>query len=862
MEAAPTSQRAGLFLRIGEFAARRKGFVFLATTLLVFLAVLLSMRLHLDTDILALVPRGNPKVDAFKSSLNDFGGIDYLLVLMEAPEGRSAEDYEEFADAFANRLEAVPEVQAVEYRVGGNDALLELFRRHALLFLPPAEIPALERRLSEKGIRESLIEDRRILESPSSQFLKELVRRDPLGIGRLLLGRLVAGKSTLKINPVDGYYMSEDGTALLILVKPSRPAQNLGYTANLMARVRAAEAEARAAAGRDSQDLSKLSVSYGGAYVATLEDSNLIKSDMKLTGILSFAGVIGLYLIGYRRLGAIFYSSLPLMVGQAFTFALAGVVLGRLNSASSGFVAMLMGLGTDFTIVMYARYVEERQGGQDLEEAIRRMMGEATLGVFTGAITSAGTFYAMCTTEFLGLKELGFLLGSGILLCLVAIVVLLPAMIQWNEGRSRRRTAPARLHVQSFGFEHMIPVAVKYRKLTLLGAAAVVAWLAFEGWNVGFSDNVRDLRSPNNTGALVSERVARAFGGNLNIMMVIISAPEVEGALAKVRAVQDRVAPFIADGTVSGTDSLLHYLPPAADQEVVLAALRRGREDAGTPFSFPRIEAALRARAEKEGFRADAFDDYLKELRQMMEVDRPVGVEQLKGRELGSLLGRYIRERDGGYRAAVYLYLDQARWRRETPPGLAEALSGGDPDVVVTGVNVVSSELRTIFQRDSKRAVALGILLVTILLILDLQSLRLAMLADAQVLGGIVMMLGCMSLFGIEMNFVNAFTATMILGSGVDYGIHIIHRMRASGGLLDNGLMETGKAVGMAALTNVAGFGSLCFSSFPGMRSVGIVAVLGTLTCLLTALMFLPAAMAAREPVLAGSAAGAARRAG
>ncbi|MBI3450255.1 MAG: MMPL family transporter [Acidobacteria bacterium] len=846
---ASTSQRAGLFLRIGEFAARRKGFVFLVTTLLVFLAVVISTRLHLDTDILTLVPRGNAKVDAFKASLDDFGGIDYLPVLLEAPPGRSMEDYEEFADALADRLADIPGVQSVEYRAGGNDALLALFRKHALLFVPPAEIPALTKKLSERGIRDSLAEDLRILQSPSSQFLKELVKRDPLGLGRMVLGRLLAGRSVLKVSAVDGYYMSEDGQALLILVKPARPAQNLGYTAQLVAKIHQAEAEARAASAKDEQNLDGLAVSYGGAYVATLEDSNLIRTDMQMTGVLSFVGVLGLYVIGYRRMGALFYSSVPLMVGQAFTFALAALVLGRLNSASSGFIAMLMGLGTDFTIVMYARYVEERQSGQDLEEAIRRMMGEATLGVFTGAITSAGTFYAMCTTEFLGLRELGFLLGSGILLCLAAIVFLLPAMIQWNEGRAGQKITPERLHVQSFGFERMIPFAIRHRKVTLLASTLIVAGLAVAGWNVGFSDNLRDLRSKNNTGSLVSEKVAKKFGGNLNVMMAIIEAPDLEGALEKMRGVQERLAPFVTDGTVSGSDSLLNYLPPASAQEAILAALAKGRERADGPLSFPRVEAALRAEAEAKGFRAEAFDDYLVELKQMMDVDRPVGVDALKGKELGSLLGRYIKEKPSGYRAAVYLYLDSAKWRREVPPGISEALSGGDPAITITGVNVVSSELRRIFLRDSKRAVAIGILLVTVLLILDLQSFKLAMLANAQVLGGIVMMLGCMSLLGIEMNFVNAFTATMILGSGVDYGIHIIHRMRASGGKLDGGLMETGKAVGMAALTNVAGFGSLCFSSFPGMRSVGVVAVLGTVNCLLTALLFLPAALAAPEAV-------------
>lgn len=858
MRPAAPLKRSGIFLRVGEYAARRKGFVFAVTALLVVLASVLGSRLRLDTDILELVPRGNAKVDAFKTSLKEFGGIDYLLILLTAPPGHTADEYQEFTDAFAEKLAAVPGVQAVDYRVGGNEALLQMFQKHALLFLSPDQIPDLRRRLSDEGIRAALDEDRKILESPSSAFLKDLVRRDPLGIGRLLFGRLLSGKGALKLNPVDGYYLSEDGASQLILVKPSSPAQDLGFTADLIARVKRTEAEARSRAEEEGIDPSGLTVEYGGTYVITLVDSNLIKGDLRMTGILSFAGVMGLYLIGYRRFGAIMYSSIPLLVGQALTFALAALVLGRLNSASSGFVAMLMGLGTDFTIVMYARYVEERLGGQDLQEAVRRMMGEASLGVFTGAITSAGTFYAMCPTKFLGLRDLGFLLGSGILLCMVAIVVLLPAMIEWNEGRGRRKRSPAKLHVQSFGFERLIPVAVRFRKVTLVITAALVAWLAFEAWNVGFSDNVRDLRSPDNSGVIVSDKVAARFGGNLNLMMAIIRAPSMEKAFARMQAVQERVAPWVATGTVRGVDSLLHYIPPVAEQLAVIRALKEGRESAGGDFSSARIERSLRAALGEKGFREDAFDAYLPELRAMLEVDTAVGVDQLRGKALGSILGRYIREVDGGYRAAVYLYLDQDRWRREAPPGLAESLSAGDPGVVVTGVNVVSKELRTIFARDSKRAVLLGLVLVTILLYLDLRSFKATMLANAQVLGGIVMMLGCMNLFGIEMNFVNAFTATMILGVGVDYGIHIIHRMRASQGAMDAGLLETGKAVAMAALTNVAGFGSLCFSSFPGMRSVGLVAVLGTITCLYTALAFLPAAMARPLPEAAPAKAAAA----
>jgi predicted RND superfamily exporter protein len=506
---------------------------------------------------------------------------------------------------------------------------------------------------------------------------------------------------------------------------------------------------------------------------------------------------------------------------------------------------MLMGLGTDFTIIMYARFVEARRSGQDVTNSVRRMMAEASLGVFTGAITSAGTFYALCTTQFLGLKELGILIGSGMLFCLVAIFFLLPAMLQWNENRPLRRgRPPARMFVQSFGVERLIPLVARNRRLTLLVATALVLFLAHKGWNISFSDSVRNLRNPDNRGVVVSDKVAEKFGGSLNVMMAIIDASGVEEALGRMSALHERAEPYLEDGTISAVDSLIRYLPPAANQGRIIRALHEGSENPDGPFALARIEASLHAELDRQGFRPGALDGYLPDLRSMLAVEDPVGVEKLEGRNLGSLLGRYIKETENGYRAAVYIYLDRSKWRREAPPGLVEALGGEDSSVVVTGVNIVSRELRTIFTRDSWKAITIGLVLVTILLALDLRSFRLAMLANAQVLGGIIMMFGVMSLLDIQLNFVNSFTAIMVLGFGVDYGIHMIHRIRASGWIVDAGVLETGKAVTMAALTNIAGFGSLTLSSYPAMKSMGIVAIVGSVSCLLTSLSLVPAVLA------------------
>ena len=167
-----------------------------------------------------------------------------------------------------------------------------------------------------------------------------------------------------------------------------------------------------------------------------------------------------------------------------------------------------------------------------------------------------------------------------------------------------------------------------------------------------------------------------------------------------------------------------------------------------------------------------------------------------------------------------------------------------DEQIEVTGTNVLAAELRGIFSREAPRSVLAGLVRVFILLLVDFRSLRLTLIALAQLVSGVTMMFGAMWLLGLELNYVNAFVAAMILGVGIDYSIHLVHRMHSSGGRVEDGLLETGKAVVIAAMINIAGFGTLVLGSYPALRTLGMVAAIGSATCLFTALTLVPALMA------------------
>jgi hypothetical protein len=308
--------------------------------------------------------------------------------------------------------------------------------------------------------------------------------------------------------------------------------------------------------------------------------------------------------------------------------------------------------------------------------------------------------------------------------------------------------------------------------------------------------------------------------------------------------VQDRLQPFIDDGTVSSHDTILAYLPPEARQREVLSQLA---QDTRGTFDAARVRSTFHDALVASDFRLEAYDDFIGRLEGFLEPERPLKIADLQQHGLDRLLSRYIVSEPGRVRVVTYMFLADKRWKRGPPPGLVETITGGDPGIVVTGTNIVNREFRHIFMREAPRAVMLGLLVVFVLLWIDFRSLRLTAIAMAQLVCGVVLMLGAMKVADIRLNYVNAFVATMILGVGIDYSIHLVHRFTLSRGRVEAGLLETGKAVVMAALTNIAGFGTLTLASYPAMRSFGIVALFGSIACLFTALTLVPAIMARKE---------------
>jgi hypothetical protein len=213
------------------------------------------------------------------------------------------------------------------------------------------------------------------------------------------------------------------------------------------------------------------------------------------------------------------------------------------------------------------------------------------------------------------------------------------------------------------------------------------------------------------------------------------------------------------------------------------------------------------------------------------------------GSTIGHLMERYFWEAEGqGASTLIYCYPPAGKWRRAVPPPVLEAVAEA-PGAVLSSPVLVSLELKRIVWRDALLAALLGLALVFTLMLAGFGSWKRTVLGLLPLALGMIWMAGGLVLLGLPVNFMNIFVFTMIIGIGVDYGIHLTHRWGDTGA--DPGpLAATSRAILAASLTTIIGFGSLALSHSPGLRSMGAAAILGAAATALVSITLLPALMA------------------
>lgn len=610
------------------------------------------------------------------------------------------------------------------------------------------------------------------------------------------------------------------------------------------------------------------------------------------TSLIAVIAILALLIISLRMWVAPVFAMLNLLVGILWAIGTAAVVVGQLNIMTSMMAVILLGLGIDFSIHIISGFTEWRAAGKSITESMEETFLKSGKGVLTGALTTACAFLTMMTSSSRGMKEMGLVTGTGLLAILIATFLFLPVMLvlrerridkKRQEGKDKEKVVQRDISFHFLG--RMSEWVSKHYVFTILASIIITALLTWSGLKITFDKNYMNIEPEGLTSIVLQDTVQDKF--DLSMAYALILTDDVDQSREFAKKYREL-------SSVAITEDISLYLPSFTQQQKRIPHLKEVHKAVKStplrPVILPSELPILSKEIERLQMNIIEIQDMaflggqdkvdnkckeivgdpdkpdsiniIKELQRLLDVDvvqnsqrlsefqqvfapyfkksvikmcstEPIHLEELPV----SILDRYSNKTRDNFLVTVFpagnIWQDAELLYRFTDDlaGVSDRATGFPP---------VFRALIDIIGRDGRNSALLTLVIVFILLLLDFRNPRYALFAMIPLAIGLLWMVGLMHLTGMQLTVVNVMGLPMILGIGIDDGVHIVHRWLIEGkGKIRTVFASTGKAILLTSLTTMLAFGSLVFSIWRGFGQLGGALFIGVGSCFLATIIIL-----------------------
>jgi predicted RND superfamily exporter protein len=812
---------------------RKWTLLFIAAATVSILALSLSTRLRLDTNIVDLFP-DSPVAQDYRSFLDRFGGFEKIYVVVSTSEAVGSERDSEIAENLADAAEYLATLLEESEHIGSTRCgfteederfMFEAVLPRAPLLLDEARLRKHLQGLDEEAVRTRVRDFKPRMSGPMFGLESRLIAADPLGFAGSL-DLISRDSQQLPIDPVLEVFLSPDRRKVLVVATPSVAEldSTTGHQLTL-------ELErAYQLVGQEHGDTLSFAAVGGPLYAALYE--TIIRRDLIRT-VTGSSLLITLVLMLYFRGPRIPLSLvIAVVAGVLWTAAAFAITSGRLSLVGISFAAILIGLGIDYGIHGAQAFRAGLIEGHEPHNAMGRAFRKVGPAIIASAGTTSAAFLVLALARLGPVRELGYLVATGVLLILAASVSIGAALlvIQSSTRRARQILASPGLLWNSVGrfVERLTEISGKRRRRVLLAASVVTVMAAWGLARVEFDADLAGFRPIDLQVERTEQTLLKDFSLGSDGFNVVVQGSDLSEALVQAERAKQILHEAVgsAGSIVSPSDFLASDRPDAKRRALLEAAL--------TPSTL----SALRDEMSREGFNLAAFTPPLEVLdalasgADMLPVPYdswPDWLQQLVYTEAGETF------------LAIQVTPGEGRWAGGPPQSLIDEIQRELPTAAVTAAPLLGRELEQLVSEEFRRLAGWCLLIIGIAVLLSFRgNLRFSFLALVPVVIGCVWLLGICGWIGIRINLFSVTAAPLLLGIGIDDGLHALHGVRAHGGLLRS-IQRVGPAMTITTLTTCVGFGSLGLSRLPALRTGGLLIALGTLLCLVTSLVLLPA---------------------
>jgi predicted RND superfamily exporter protein len=497
-----------------------------------------------------------------------------------------------------------------------------------------------------------------------------------------------------------------------------------------------------------------------------------------------------------RTIKGIIIILLPLAYALILTFGFFGLVIPELTLLAIAIVALLVGLGVDYSIHLLNRFSEERSI-DDKIKAVERTLRFTGKAVFLSTITTIIGFGSLMISSLPPVIHFGLGCVTGIIFCFISASILVPCL-----AISLKFEKNGRAH--DWKTISNIIVSNKKRFVLLAGFFAVMSLIILPGIRTEF--NYFEMAPKDLPEIDIYFDYSDNFGGGTSYNLLLIET-ESQGltypeTIDAIYAMEENIRDL--DVTVSSVIGALKEVSDVLDRNIIL---ERFAEFAG-------VKEILFDKIAREGL---VNEEYSKTI---IIVTFPVGigVEELKMKV--DNINAITSTTDLPYNGQISR---------------------------LTGQDAINVEITDVLTEQQTRSMIIALILVLAVLILIFNSSLWGFLTLIPVMFILVWEPGFLVMLDIPLSIVTISIASIMIGIGIDYGIHLTQRVREE---MEEGkskmeatresIEKTGLSLIEAACTTIAGLSSVFFVDILAIQQFGAIMIVMTISSLVAAVLILP----------------------
>ncbi len=830
---------------LAHLVIRFPGWVAAAALLMTIVLYSHIHALRTSTDLTDMFGAHDPQWQAVSKIGNELGYGNQLYVLVLAPEGGQdrSEQMEQVADRLTGEMSASGLFKGARSGLSQEELLgmVRLFSWNFPAYADAGNSQAIRERLDPKQIHANVRAAATELVTPFSTLGTNYFVADPLGLTAAAAGNTqgLSQFGSFDFSWGDGNrFFSKDHKALLIVAEPRQPAVDYQYAHQVMEWARQHIAAATSAAEVRG---SGVHVVPAGAYVYSEEDHLFIEKNIRRVSLVSIVGSLLLCLAVYPNVQIVFLSLLPTGLGILWTTGIASYYPGEVNLISLSFIAILAGLGDDQVVHFFNRSPQEWEKGGSFNEAMLRTFETTGTSIVLCILTAATSTAALACSGFKALSEFGFILTVGMFMTGLHTLLTVPALMQlW--GRYIKPLAP-----QAITFRFLPAVARvtvdfvgRHARAVVVGAAGLflvsLCLLPSMRWGGNFV-----VESGADSPGLAAQKLLSSKYGIEGSPDVLLIAGNEEEVLRRAENLTSGLEEYQRKGVVKSVFSPTQLLPSVQMQAQRAASLK------GTD-----LDAAARALKEslaENGFRLGPYASYFARLHQLSQGAPPLTLESVETYLPADLLENSIRRTpDGSYVAAIAFYAADPNATSAIPDSVLKQWRDRYGPFVDFSFNKIDRDLQSRVSHDSRRALLWTAAAIFLIVYFTFRRLSTALLVLMPIPFAIVVTFGLLQLAGHRFSMMAITAMPLIVGIGIDNGIHLVRRYLESD---RNRILTVAKASGAALiqsnLTTIVGFGALMTATFKPLAEMGLVTSVGVALTLAGGFWLIPAILHLKE---------------